>query len=54
MVISLINKWVEWDWKWEIFIYGEEVVWTGTWDMEEDENIIFDSDIGGVNLKKVV
>ena len=37
-----------------IFINDEEVRWVGTWDVEKNEDLVFDSDVGGVNLEKVL
>ena len=53
-IIRLVGWGVYCDWEWDIFVYCEEVIRAGTWDVEEDEDIIFDSDIGCVNLEKVL
>ena len=39
---------------WDIFVNGKEVGWVGTWNVEENEDLIFNSDIGGINLKEVL
>ena len=38
----------------DIFINGKEVGWVGTWNVEENEDLVFNSDIGGINLKEVL
>jgi len=48
------GKLVEGVWKWDITVDGEQVVRGDTRDMEEDEDVIVKSDVGGVDLEKVL
>ena len=35
-IIRLVGWGIYWDWEWDIFVYCEEVIRAGTWDVEED------------------
>ena len=50
MVVGRENR----DGEGDVFVNGKEVGWVGTRDVEEDEDFVFNSDIGGINLEKVL
>ena len=49
MVVGRENRY----WEGDVFVNGKEVGWVGTRNVEEDEDFVFNSDIGCINLEKV-